>query len=56
MDAMQRSHGARALRGLGLLFGLLMLGGCEAGQPGTSSSPTVAARRRLSNRRNHACG
>ena len=43
MDAMQRSHGARALRGLGLLFGLLMLGGCEAGQPGTSSSPTVAA-------------
>ena len=43
MDAMQRSHGARALRGLGLLFGLLMLGGCEAGQPGTSSSPAVAA-------------
>lgn len=43
MDATQRRHGARALRGLGLLFGLLMLGGCEAGQPGTSGSPTVAA-------------
>lgn len=43
MDATQRSHGARALRGLGILFGLLMLGGCEAGQPGTSSSPAVAA-------------
>ena len=40
---MQRSHGARALRGLGLLFGLLMLDGCEARPPGTSSSPTVAA-------------
>lgn len=43
MDAMQRRHGPRALRGLCLLFGLLMLGGCEAGQPGTASSPTVAA-------------
>ena len=42
MDAMQRSHDARALRGLGLLFGLLMLGGCEAGQPGTASCRTVA--------------
>lgn len=30
-------------RGLGLLFGLLMLSGCEAGQPGASGSPTAAA-------------
>jgi hypothetical protein len=43
MDAMQRSHGAHALRGFCHLFGLLMLGGCEAGQPGTASLPTVAA-------------
>jgi hypothetical protein len=43
MGAMQSSHGARALRGLGLLFGVLMLGSCEAGQPATASSLSVAA-------------
>jgi hypothetical protein len=43
MDDMHRSHGARVLRGLGLLSGVLMLGGCEAGQTETSSSSTVAA-------------
>jgi len=31
------------MRGLGLLFGLLLLGGCEAGQPGTSGSTTITA-------------
>jgi len=43
LDAMQGSHGARAMRGLGLLFGLLLLGGREAGQPGTSGSTTITA-------------
>ena len=43
MADLQRSHGTHVLRGLGLLFGLLMLGGCEASQPETSSSLTVAA-------------
>ena len=38
-----RARSLRALRGLSLLFGLLVLGGCEAGQPSTSGSPAVAA-------------
>src|SRR5574340_1774672 len=32
-----------ALRGLGLLCGLLVLGGYDAAQPGASGSPTAAA-------------
>jgi hypothetical protein len=43
MDDIQRNHGARVLRGLGLLFGVLILGGCERAQSGTSSLSTVAA-------------
>lgn len=35
--------GLPLLRSLGLLLGLLVLGGCEAGQPSTSGSRTVAA-------------
>ncbi|MGE0801129.1 MAG: cyclophilin-like fold protein [Lautropia sp.] len=37
-----RSRGTRALRGLGLLFGMLVLGSCEAGQPGASGTATAA--------------
>ena len=40
---MQIDRGARALRNLSLLFGLLMLGGCEARQPAALGSPAVAA-------------
>lgn len=35
--------GLRALRGLGLLCGLLVLGGCDAAQLGTSGNPTATA-------------
>ncbi|MDR6860893.1 cyclophilin-like fold protein [Variovorax guangxiensis] len=43
--ATERRH-ARSfwtLRGPGLLCGLLVLGGCDAAQPGASASPTAAA-------------
>ncbi|WP_240804839.1 cyclophilin-like fold protein [Cupriavidus oxalaticus] len=42
--AMENRHarGLRALRGLGLLCGLLVLGVCEAAQPGASGSPAAA--------------
>jgi hypothetical protein len=39
----RRGRGLRVLRGLSLLVGLLVLGGCEAGQHSTSGSPAVAA-------------
>ena len=39
----RRARGLRVLRGLSLLLGLLVLGGCEAGQQSTSGSPAVAA-------------
>lgn len=39
----RRARGLRVLRGLGLLLGLLVLGGCEAGQHSASGSPAVAA-------------
>lgn len=44
-SAIERRHarGLRALRGLGLLCGLLVLGACDAAQPGASGSPTAAA-------------
>lgn len=38
----RRARGLHLLRGLGLLLGLLVLGGCEAGQHSTSSSLTEA--------------
>ena len=37
-----RVRSLRTLRGLGLLCGLLVLGGCDAAQPGASASPTAA--------------
>lgn len=39
----RRAAGLRLLRGLGLLLGLLVLGGCEAGQSAPSGSRTVAS-------------
>ncbi len=39
----RRARGLRALRGLGLLCGLVMLGGCDAAQPGAPGSPAAAA-------------
>jgi hypothetical protein len=39
----RRARCLRVLRGLSLLLGLLVLGGCEAGQQSTSGSPAVAA-------------
>jgi hypothetical protein len=39
----RRARGLWALRGLSLLVGLLVFGGCEAGQHSTSGSPAVAA-------------
>ena len=39
----RRSRRLRVLHGLGLLLGLLMLGGCEAGQPSMPSLPVVVA-------------
>ena len=39
----RRARGLRVLRGLSLLVGLLVPGGCEAGQHSTSGSPAVAA-------------
>ncbi|SAL83635.1 hypothetical protein AWB68_06985 [Caballeronia choica] len=38
----RHARGLRALRGLGLLCGLLVLGACDAAQPGASGSPTTA--------------
>ena len=38
----RRSRGRRVLRGLILLFGLVVPGGCEAGQQSAQGSPTVA--------------
>ncbi|GAB3396235.1 hypothetical protein GCM10027514_44600 [Azotobacter armeniacus] len=39
----RHARGLRVLRGLGLLCGLLVLGACDAAQPGASGSPTAAA-------------
>lgn len=39
----RRTGDLRVLRGLSVLLGLLVLGGCEAGQDSTSGSPVVAA-------------
>lgn len=39
----RRSWGRRVLRGLILLFGLVVPGGCEAGQQSAQGSPAVAA-------------
>lgn len=39
----RRARGLRALRGLSLLCGLLLLGGCDASEPSTSDSSTAAA-------------
>lgn len=39
----RRARGLRVLRGVSLLLGLLVLGGCEAGQQSASGSPAVAA-------------
>src|SRR6476646_9058521 len=36
----RHAHGRRAVRGLGVLCGLLVLGACDAAQPGASGSPT----------------
>jgi hypothetical protein len=38
----RHARGLRALHGLGLLCGLLVLGACDAAQPGASGSPTTA--------------
>ncbi|CAN7781012.1 cyclophilin-like fold protein [Variovorax sp. LjRoot178] len=38
----RRARGLRALRGLGLLCGLLVLGACDAAQPGASGTPAAA--------------
>ena len=37
----RHAHGRRAVRGLGVLCGLLVLGACDAAQPGASGSPTT---------------
>jgi hypothetical protein len=39
----RRLRGLRVQRGLSILLGLLVLGGCEAGQASTSGSPAVTA-------------
>lgn len=39
----RRARGLRIFQALSLLVGLLVLGGCEAGQQSTSASPVVAA-------------
>lgn len=41
--AAQRSRAVRILRGLGLLYGLLALGGCDAAPSGTSSGAITPA-------------
>ncbi len=39
----RRVRGRRVPRGLGVILGLLVLGGCEAGQAATGGSPAAAA-------------
>lgn len=37
------ARGLRAMRALGLLCGLFVLGGCDAAQPGASAAPTTTS-------------
>ena len=54
--AMQRGLRMRVLRVLSLLFGLLMLGGCEAATLARQAVRRSPLPRPSSNRRNRVCG